>query len=124
MKKNPEFVRFERTARKWLEKFGLNDWYVEIEAPGGFDGDHYATINYASDIRKAKIRWYGPKPAAPGHIILGEHISAERHALHEILHLLFADMAIILGQRGLNHDDSNKEEHKVIERLLRVLSDD
>lgn len=113
-----DFTRFEKGARHWLRRLGLTDWHVEIDAPKSGGDDRTAAISFNETNRKARISWYGlPKDQK----VLSATIPPETTALHEVLHLLFADMTAMVGKRGESHDDSIREEHRVIERLLAVL---
>jgi hypothetical protein len=115
-----DFTRFEKAARHWLGRLGLTDWHVEIVAPKSGDDGRTAAISFNETNRKARISWYGT-PKDRGRDALATTIPPETHALHEVLHLLFADMTSMAGKRGESHEDSIREEHKVIERLLAVM---
>jgi hypothetical protein len=97
---------FDAFVALWLDKLGLKDWYVEIKHDReGVDAE--AQVEHDRDTRSATFTYFSA--AAPTY-------SIERLALHEVLHLLFADM----WPEGCG-DDVAREEHRVIERLLHVL---
>lgn len=97
---------FENEVRTWVDRLGLKDWYVdfkldeeslEVEAQVEYDKNtRHATFTYFAAAKKS----YYP----------------ERLALHEVLHLLMADV-IPADCSG----DVAREEHRMIERLLHVL---
>lgn len=104
--------RFEFACRKWQVTFGLTDWTLHF-ATAKADGSHEAEVAYNSENRHATITFYiGVKDA----------LAPERVALHEMLHVLFADMLDASCRRASDgHPDVLREEHRVIERLLNCM---
>lgn len=104
--------RFEAACRKWQVTLGLTDWTLTFKTTQG-DGEHEADVGYNCETRQATITYYkGVDDAA----------KAERVALHEMLHVLLADMLQQAARRACDtHVDVAREEHRVIERLLNAL---
>jgi hypothetical protein len=104
--------RFEASCRKWQVTLGLTDWTLHFKTAKA-DGAHEAMVEYNGENRHATITFFvGVKDA----------LVAERVALHEMLHVLFADMLTIAAKRASDgHADVLLEEHRVIERLLNAL---
>lgn len=104
--------RFEKSCRAWQVKLGLTDWSITYRV------DHmpsaWARVEYDVDSRTALITSNGYMKG------LGER-APERIALHEMLHLLFADTIDTAGRRGGDHVDTGRAEHAVIERLLNAI---
>lgn len=112
MKPTPWTRKFEAACRHWQRELGLTDWTIAFKvekADGGIEAD----VSYNCDDRHALLT---------SHIKVERALGAERVGLHEMLHLLFADMLKMASQRGNDmHADVLREEHKVIERLLNVV---
>ena len=101
------FRIFTFDVENWVHKFGLKDWYVDIKHDR--EGtDYEALVEYDKETRHATFTFYSAGQSSS--------YSIERLALHEVLHLLFADT--IPEDCG---DDVAREEHRVIERLLHAL---
>lgn len=112
MKPTPWTIRFEKSCREWQDKFGLLDWSLTFKVDR-CDGA-WARVEYHVDARSAVIVANADMKG------LGER-APERVALHEMLHLLFADMIDTAGRRGADHADTGRAEHAVIERLLNAI---
>jgi len=105
--------RFEASCRDWQVRLGLMDWTLtfRVEPPSG---NYEATICYDCASRQATLTSFGA--GTPG------RTKADRIALHEMLHLLFADTLVMAATRASDmHPDVGREEHRVIERLLNAL---
>jgi hypothetical protein len=102
---------FEKSCREWHVKLGLTDWTVRYSVEKAHDTNE-AEVSYNCDSRHARITSYADA---------GDSLPAHRVAIHEMLHLLFADMIEVAAQRGSAHTDVAREEHRVIERLLNAL---
>lgn len=110
MMSTPWTRRFEKACRKWQTKLGLTDWSIAFSV-GKTHPDNVADVAYDGPSRHATVTSYtAPTNANP-----------ERVALHEMLHLLFADMLRAAAQRGEFHQDVVLEEHRAIERLTKIL---
>ena len=101
------FRIFTFDVENWVNKLGLKDWYVDIKHDRR-GTDYEALVEYDKETRHATFTFYSAGQSSS--------YSIERLALHEVLHLLFADT--IPEDCG---DDVAREEHRVIERLLHVL---
>ena len=112
MKSTPWTRRFEKSCRDWQVKLGLTDWSLTYKV----DRCHgaWARVEYDVDARQALITAHADMKGE------GER-APERIALHEMLHLLFADTIAVAGQRGADHVDTGRAEHIVIERLLNAI---
>lgn len=119
MKTRPEdAAQFRSECLWWQEKFGLQDWSLHFktsEWPEGSEGDlDEAETDYDCDTRYATITFYSGVEGA-------SHPSDV--ALHEMLHLLLADMLLAAVEASDESDRKlGREEHRVIERLAAVMS--
>ena len=97
---------FENAARQWIDRLGLKDWHVDFKLDEeGTDAE--AQVEHDRNSRHATFTYFAAAKKS---------YSPERLALHEVLHLLMADV-IPADCSG----DVAREEHRVIERLLHVL---
>ena len=107
--------RFKAACRKWRARFGLTDWRLVYKTAAD-DGEHAGYVSYNWDSRHAVITMVRD--------IHGEG-RPEATALHEMLHVLLADLLATAAMRSSDtHPDVAREEHRVIERLMTVLGGD
>jgi hypothetical protein len=107
-----DFQAFQRHARRWLQRFGLTDYRVNFRLEPK-DDSRMATIRMNSDTRVAEItlRFGGERDS-----------SLERLALHEVIHLMLADLTAVAATRANDmHADCIREEHRLIERVIPVI---
>lgn len=109
-----EAAQFREECLKWQTRFGLTDWTLQFlteESPGGHDE---AEVDFDCDTRHAKITYY---------LGVKDSLHPRDVACHEILHVLFADMLLTaIEARDESDPRLAREEHRVIERLLKLLS--
>ncbi len=102
--------RFKKACRSWQGKLGLTDWTFVYKIDRR-DNDHYGYVTYSWDSRLATIT-----------LVPGKDSDIEAIALHEVLHVLLADLLATVASRASDtHPDVVREEHRVIERLMAVL---
>lgn len=109
-----EAALFREECIYWQHKLGLTDWTIQFATePAGPESDE-AEIFLDCDTRHATITYY---------VGVQDSLHPADVACHEILHLLFADMCLA-GVNATHEEDVYmvREEHRVIERLLKVLS--
>lgn len=112
VKSTPWTRRFERSCREWQVALGLTDWTLAFRVARA-DGNYEATVEYNCENRQATLTSFTGVTDAD---------RAERVALHEMLHLLFADMLHASSLRASDtHPEVGREEHKAIERLLNAI---
>lgn len=105
-------IAFERACRRWQVTLGLTDWTFSFKTAKA-DGVHEAEVMYNCETRCAIFTYY---------VGVDDACTPARIALHEMLHVLLADMLSIAARRADdNHPDALREEHRVIERLLNAL---
>lgn len=102
--------RFKIACRKWQARFGLTDWAI-VYKTAEKDAEHFGYVHYNWDSRRAIIT-----------LVKDADGDVEAIALHEMLHVLLADLLATVAQRASDtHPDVGREEHRVIERLMAVL---
>jgi hypothetical protein len=103
-----EAALFREECLYWQHELGLLDWTLHFKtAPDGKD-DTQALVTYDCDSRHAIMTYY---------MGVEQALHPRDVACHEVLHLLFADMLHSPQTKAAQA----REEHKAIERLLKVL---
>lgn len=109
-----EAALFREECIKWQRELGLTDWTIQFKVTPANGRTDEAEVDYDCETRHAIITYY---------MGVEDALHPSDVACHEVLHLLFADMASA-GVEAHAEDDPYlaREEHKVIERLLKVLA--
>jgi hypothetical protein len=106
-----EAAVFREEVLKWQVKFGLTDWVLTFKTEEG--GSTEANVDYDCDTREATVTYYTG---------VADVSHPKDNALHEVLHLLFADMLYVATKAKSESDPSiGREEHRVIERIRTVM---
>lgn len=105
-------AKFREECLLWQGELGLTDWTLQFTVQDSTGSDE-ADVDFDCDTRHAKITYY---------VGVDDALHPSDVACHEILHLLLADMCLVAIE-SRNEEDPllSREEHKVIERLLKVL---
>lgn len=116
MKSTPDTAaQFREEVLYWQKELGLLHWTIQIKTATTKNADE-AEADYDCETRHATITYY---------MDVDDSYHPADVALHEMLHLLFADMllAAVEAKRG-DEDDIHvgREEHKVVVTLMRLLS--
>lgn len=112
---NARFAVFRREVERWVSAFGLKDWKVHIVLDTE-PNERNAEISYNWDNRTARITYFTKQT---GTRLMVQ--PPEKSALHEVIHLLMADAMMTAGKKGDAHEDTVREEHRIVERLMGVL---
>ena len=108
-----EAAQFREECIKWQGKLGLTDWTLQFATSSGEGKSDEADTDYDCDTRHAKVTYF---------LDVKDSLHPIDVARHEMLHLLFADMLLAaIEARDESDPLLGREEHKVIERLLKVL---
>ncbi|MCP4645825.1 MAG: hypothetical protein GY851_35595 [bacterium] len=109
-----QFGIFRDTVAKWVDLLGLGDWHVVSERGGLSECDRCAEVQFSVPDRDSICRLSEQ---------IGNDADAEfkDHAMHEVLHLLLADLYDQARNRDFNLRAYEMAEHAVIARLTRVL---
>lgn len=109
-----EAALFRKEVIYWQDLLGLTDWTIQFKIEAATQGQsHEADADYDCDTRHAKMVYFTG---------VEDSLHPSDVACHEVLHLLFAD-AFLAAIEARDESDPRlgREEHKVIERLLKVL---
>ena len=97
---------FDEAIETWAEHFGLGDWRI-VPAEWDVADDAYAEVEI--DV-EAKLATYAVSEELP-------HSEVSAIALHEVLHVVFADML------SPDHTEGSRAsaEHAAINRIIRAM---
>ena len=110
---NDEAALFRKECLYWQDLLGLTDWTLQFSAEDAGGKHDEALVDFDCDTRHAKIVYY---------VGVKDSLHPSDVACHEILHLLFADMLLsAIEARDESDPRLAREEHRAIERLLKVL---
>ena len=99
-----EYEKFKFYVNVWLEKLGLSDWKVLYFKRMEHENDSpYARVSYILGQKECWIYFWGDAVNSEVHNI-------QEKALHEVLHLLLAELK-----------PEPMHEHGIINRLLKML---
>lgn len=106
---------FREECLFWQQAFGLNDWEIVFKFEEAKQGQDYESeTDLDCDTRYATVTYF--------HGIV-DAIHPADVALHEMQHLLYADMLLsAIHARDESDPILGREEHKVIIRMGKVLS--
>lgn len=108
-----EAALFRDECLKWQKRFGLMDWTLQFKVEDANGGHDEAEVDYDCDTRHATITYF---------MGVEDALHPSDVACHEVLHLLLADSRIAaIDARDESDPILAREEHKVIERLIKVL---
>lgn len=108
-----DFIKFKAACGRWRKALGLMDWRVEYNSTRR-EKENGARCQTDSQCRHALITY---------NLARDTPHTLDELACHEMLHVVFADYSIICAKRGdSNHEDATREEHRIIERLLGVMT--
>lgn len=115
-----DFRLFKATAERWIERFGLTDWRIQIVCDYIEDQGRRAETGMSWTQRSARIRWNTNWQDSPASTCL---TAPEQTALHEVLHIVLNCLLWTAVKRGdVACSEVDSEEHAVIQRFMRALS--
>lgn len=108
-----EAAVFREECVKWQTRLGLMDWTLQFKTEEAVGRKDEADVDFDCDTRHATITYY---------LGVVDTLHPRDVALHEMLHLLLADSYVAaINARNESDPVLGREEHKVIERLIKVL---
>lgn len=106
-------AQFRDECLKWQKRLNLMHWTLTFRAERNSDSEIEALCDYDCETREAVLTYFiGVKDVS----------HPKDNALHEMLHLLLADLNLA-GVEASDEEDKRlvREEHKVIAVLEKVL---
>ena len=114
-----EYKAFILGVKHWMDAFGLTEWTPDFEHEH-LDGGTLAQVQF--DCQGKGCRFTYAKSVNTDAIQAKAVInSPERLAIHEVLHLLLADLTYTASLRSIDEAVLIGREHEVINRLMRIL---
>lgn len=108
-----EAAEFRSECERWQSVFGLTDWTLQFKVEDATQGkNHEAETDFDCETRHATVTY---------NMGVEDALHPRDVAYHEILHLLFADMLLAaITARDESDPILGREEHKVIERMIKA----
>lgn len=110
-----DLAYFQTRVYAWARKIGLTDWSILVETGVKNTGVDAASIHYKDRNRIATIGLAEEYAARPSRAQL------DRHAFHEVAHLLLADLAMLADRKDGTTETVDQAEHVIIRRLESLL---
>lgn len=102
---------FDAFVEKWQDRLGLKDWRIERSTkPTRYMAD--VTIEHSSRLAHYRLGPFGAAPVTPE--------SIEATALHELLHVLLAELVNQVDY-GITGTVLESAEHRVVHVLEKLL---
>ena len=113
----PEDARFfALCVKKWQEILNLGDWRIEKGLKPAKQAMASVEFNESARLATYRLGDFGAEE------ITNE--SLETTALHELLHVMLHDLLAAAQDPKSSQDDIDKQEHRVINLLERLLKKD
>jgi hypothetical protein len=113
----PEDARFfALCVKKWQEILNLGDWRIEKGLKPAKQAMASVEFNESARLATYRLGDFGAEE------ITNE--SLETTALHELLHVMLHDLLAAAQDPKSSQDDIDKQEHRVINLLERLLMKD
>ena len=106
------FKKFKKHGQKWEHVLGLQDWDILYRRP---------TKNEKSWIKGCCAKVLMDRNAMDATIVVGNTSDPNLDVLHELLHLTLYPLLYITERQKTKKEDILYEEHRVIQRLIKLL---
>jgi len=105
---------FAQSVRKWQQVLNLSDWRIEKGIKPAKQA--MASVEFNDEARLATYRLgdFGSEKITPH--------SLDQTALHELLHVFLHDLMTAAQDPKSSEDELEKQEHRIINLLERLLS--
>lgn len=113
----PEDARFfALCVKKWQEILNLNDWRIEKGLKPAKQAMASVEFNEAARLATYRLGDFGAEKI--------DQQSLDSTALHEVLHVFLHDLMTVAQDPKSSDEEIEKQEHRVINLLERLLSKD
>lgn len=114
MSMQSDFAAYRAACLMWQRRLGLDDWRLTFTLDKTPNPRAFARVDFDAPARHADLVLFGRSSTA---------VPIARRALHEMLHLAWADLLKITAARASDmHADVLLEEHRLIERMMKALA--
>jgi hypothetical protein len=107
---------FAQSVRKWQEILNLGDWRIEKGMKPAKQAMASVEFNDGARLAVYRLGDFGAEKIT--------RVSLENTALHELLHVFLHDLLTVAQDPKASQDEVDKQEHRVINLLERLLSKD
>jgi hypothetical protein len=105
---------FAQSVRKWQQVLNLGDWRIEKGLKPAKNAMASVEFNEGARLATYRLGDFGAEKITPE--------SLDQTALHELLHVFLHDLMTVAQDPKSSEDDLEKEEHRIINLLERLLS--
>jgi len=106
---------FALCVKKWQSILNLGDWRIEKGLKPAKQAMASVEFNESARLATYRLGDFGSEKITPD--------SLDCTALHELLHVMLHDLLAVAQDPKSSQDDIDKQEHRVINLLERLLKD-
>jgi hypothetical protein len=107
---------FAQSVRKWQQVLSLGDWRIEKGSKPAKEAMASVEFNQTARLATYRLGDFGAEKITPE--------SLDRTALHELLHIFLYDLMCVATDPKSSDEEIEMQEHRVINLLENLLSED
>jgi len=107
---------FAQCVKKWQTILNLQDWRIERGLKPAKQAMASVEFDDAARLATYRLGDFGAEKITPQ--------SLDQTALHELLHVFLHDLLLVTANSNSSDEELQKQEHRVINLLERMLSKD
>jgi hypothetical protein len=107
---------FAQCVKKWQTILNLQDWRIERGLKPAKQAMASVEFDDAARLATYRLGDFGAEKITPQ--------SLDQTALHELLHVFLHDLLLVTANPNSSDEELQKQEHRVINLLERMLSKD
>jgi len=107
---------FAKSVKKWQQVLSLGDWRIEKGFKPAKSAMASVEFNDVARLATYRLGDFGSEKITPE--------SLDKTALHELLHIFLHDLMTVTQDPKSSEDEIEKQEHRVINLLEKLLSKD
>jgi hypothetical protein len=107
---------FAQCVKKWQAILNLQDWRIERGLKPAKQAMASVEFDDAARLATYRLGDFGGEEITPK--------SLDQTALHELLHVFLHDLLLVTSNPNSSDEELQKQEHRVINLLERLLSKD
>jgi hypothetical protein len=107
---------FAQCVKKWQTILNLQDWRIEKGLKPAKQAMASVEFDDAARLATYRLGDFGGEKITPK--------SLDQTALHELLHVFLHDLLLVTSNSNSSDEELQKQEHRVINLLERLLSKD
>jgi hypothetical protein len=107
---------FAQSVKKWQQVLSLGDWRIEKGSKPAKEAMASVEFNQTARLATYRLGDFGAEKITPE--------SLDRTALHELLHIFLYDLMCVATDPKSSDEEIEMQEHRVINLLENLLSED